>query len=406
MKITHYLLFMVALAFCLCLVTPCMAWSRSVNVATIDDYSGTNFGNRTNHMGDYKYDDYPGQSFTSLDLTGVSAATLAGKDTLVFWGYDPSVLTPSQKADINTWIRNGGKLIIWDSEDAYYEGTGRSFDYSWLEVPFTAVAPGALGASGWPLWIEAENQLATFYPGPYQIDNLSLSLYTDAVGDSAIFTARQPSEWCVSMRAQNVLQLTGPVHVYSIVGDGLVIYSGLDWDNRERATGADLKKILRNEFNADSLPATCVAWTGNIEVIKVADKAVYAPGDTITFTVTVKNPADNPESVYDVVLTDTPPAEITLMDPATYNLGTISPGATITTQIKATADAEGIGLQNVVTAEGKNSAGQAVFSGDDKATFDIEKGIPDVPEFPSVALPVAMILGFVFFVYSMKQKDE
>jgi len=399
MKFTHGMLLAVALV--LCLLAPVSAWGTSMAIATTDSYSSSTTGTCTSQMGCYSPADYAatGRTFTSLDTSGVNAASLTGKDTLVFWGKNPSTLSAQDKADINAWIANGGKLIIWDSETAAAAG---GFDYTWLTYPFSVAAPGAYGATGWPLWIEEENQLSTFAAGPYQINNLSLSQNTDAVGDAAIFTARNPTDWCVDMRARNVLQVTGPTHVYSkSFGSGIVIYSGLDWDYQT----ADLKKMLRQEFDANYLPCT-VHWTGNIEVTKSANKAVYVKGETITFTVTVKNPADNPNSVYLATMTDTPPAEITLIDPASYSLGTITPGEIKTTTITATADTCGTNLINNAAALGKDGAGNVIYSGNDQAVFDIVGCGPNVPEFPTLALPVGMILGFVFIVYGMKRKDE
>ena len=398
MKFKQGMFLAVALVLCLCMVAPSSAWGASVNVATIDDNYGSS-GTYSSAMGAYYPSDYPAQTFTSLDITGVSAATLAGQDTLIFWGYNPSLLNPAQKADVNAWIMAGGKLIIWDSEDAYYAG---GFDYTWLPYPFTVAAPGAHGASGWPLWIIEENQLSTFAPGPYQINNVSLSLSTDAVGDAAIFTATNPQDWCVDMIAQNCLGIKGPVHVYSKpIGSGIVIYCGLDWDCQT----IDLKNILRNELNADYLPCS-TTWNGNIEVTKVSDKTSYAPDDTITFTITVKNPADNPNPVCNAVLTDTPPSEVTLIDPAVYSIGTIAPGETATITIRATADTTGLGLINNAAVIGENCLGLEVYSGNDYAIFDISDEPINTPEFPTIALPLAMIIGCVFVISTIRRKDE
>jgi uncharacterized repeat protein (TIGR01451 family) len=303
----------------------------------------------------------------SLEHAGfiVSLYLLTITVTLVFWGKDPSELSTQDKSDINAWIASGGKLIIWDSETAAYFG---GFDYTWLTFPFSVNAPGAFGATGWPLLDMEENQLSSINPAsPFYVNNYSLSQFTDAVGDAAIFTARNPSDWCVDYNAINVLELDGPVHVYSKhIGTGIIIYSGLDWDYQT----TDLKNLLNNEFNADSLPCS-YSWTGNVIVTKEADKAVYQPGDTIIFTITVTNPAANPSDIYDAVLTDTPPVEITLIDPAIYNLGNIAPGATITQIITATAVTPGTNLINTGAVVGKNAAGSVYYSGSAQEAFDM-----------------------------------
>jgi uncharacterized repeat protein (TIGR01451 family) len=398
----------VLMAVLFLLVGSASAWGTSANVATIDDYSSSNTGTFSEYMGGYYVADYPAQTFTSLDLTGISAATLSGKDTLILWGYDPSLMTQTQKDDLNAWIDNGGKLIIWDSEDAAESGAGGTFDYSWMDFAFSVSGPGALGATGWPLWIVEENQLSTFAAGPFQIDNVSLSQTTDAVGDASVFTAENPSEWCVDMEAENALEDTGPVHVYSKgLGNGIVIYSGLDWDDAyydySSVGGQQLRKMLTNELNAASLPCSVIN-PGNLKVTKDADKSSYLPGEMITFTVTVEN--DGGLTVYDVVLTDTPPAEITLIDPASYNLGDIAAGGTSgPIIITATAVTPGTGLVNLATAAGDNAAGQPTYSGSDTAIFDIGTGPVNAPEFPTLALPIGMIIGIVFIVYSVKRKE-
>jgi len=50
-------------------------------------------------------------------------------------------LTAAQKANINAFVANGGKVIIYDSECT----SGGSVDYSWLSFPFNTTNPGALG---------------------------------------------------------------------------------------------------------------------------------------------------------------------------------------------------------------------------------------------------------------------
>lgn len=392
----------------LIVVIPAGAWGTSIAVATIDDNPGSTTGTVSQPMGSYVPSEYPypGRTFTSLDTTGISAATLSGKDTLILWGYDPFLLSASQRTDLIAWIEGGGKLIIWDAEDAFY-GASNTFDYSWLPYSFSIVAPGPEGDERQPLFIIEENQLSTYAAGPYQILNYTLGWNTDAVGDAAVFTATNPNQWCVDMVGTNVLNLYGPVHVYSKpIGTGIIIYSGLDWDDRANSgAGLELKKMLRNELNSSYLPCS-VVWEGNLVVTKDADKGSYLPGETITFTVNVTNPADNPSSVYNAVLTDSPPAEITLTNPAfPYNLGTIAPGQKITVYITATADSAGVGLKNVATAEGDNQFGQHVYIGIDDTIFDIGTVPVSTPEFPTLAVPAGMLVGMMFIIYSIRKKE-
>ena len=405
MKKMYYGL-VVLLLVCLLIVGGVNAWGKSVNVTTldsttsfktsyqettnptcpVDNYIGTSgkscpvtnhpisTGTGTSFCSDEMGCVYPSdyvQNFHSLDAVGISAKTLAGKDTLILFGFNPGKLNATQKAYINTWVNNGGKLIIWDSEDSADVG---HFDYTWMTHPFSSSGPGATGSSGYPLWIIEEDQLATYAAGPYHIGNTSIGKNTDAVGDSAIFAPNVAGDWCENMESQNVLNMKGPTHVYSKVGKGLVIYSGLDWDDASSSGwwtggGAELKKVLRNELNASSLPCA-VTWSGNLVVTKKTDKSRYKVGDTITFTVNVTNPANNTETSYNTTLTDHPPAQVTLAKKV-WNLGTIAPGSSKKVVFTGTANQNGIALQNTAGVTGNNTHWSPIFSGSAKAIFTI-----------------------------------
>lgn len=344
----------------LSLASPAMAWGTSVKVASVDDTNSPN-------MGAYNPPDYPNQQFTNVPGSSISATILANYDTIIFWGFDPSSLTPSQKTDIVNWINNGGKLIIWDSEDSAPSG----WDYSWLPYPFVSVGPGAWGASGYPLTIVEDNTLSSNdQTSPYYIDVADISQNSDAVGDSNIFTSLT-SGWTEDMEAKNALGSTGPVHVYSQPGNGVVIYNGLDFDYGSfygYSSGEYLRKILKQELDTSSLPSGN-QWSGNLNVVKVSDKSQYQVGDPITFTITAENPATNQYTAEGVVLTDMPPAEISVST-TTYNLGNIAPGQSVTQTITAMATASGTGIKNEVNALGYYQ-NKPVFSGSGSVTFDV-----------------------------------
>jgi uncharacterized repeat protein (TIGR01451 family) len=400
-KMHHGLL--VLLLVCFLMVGGVNAWGKSVNVATLSSSatgvsqgtantcsvdnvpagetcpvtkpsldSGTGSYFCSYEMGCFYPADYV-QNFYSLDTVGVSSATLSKNDTLVMLGFDPSKLSTAEKSYINTWVNNGGKLIIWDSEDAA-ESTATHFDYTWMTHPFSSTGPGAYGASGYPLWIMENDQLATYTAGTYQIDNYTLGQNTDAVGDSAIFAPNVAADWCVNMQSRNVLNMVGPTHVYSKVGNGVVIYSGLDNDYAPgqgswSGAGAELKKMFRNELNASSLPCA-VTWSGNLLVTKTTNKTTYKVGDAILFTVNVTNPATNTETSYNTTVTDKPPAQVTLTR-TKWNLGTLAPGASKKFTFTGTATASGTSLTNTASVTGNNTHWSPIFSGSGKAVFTI-----------------------------------
>jgi uncharacterized repeat protein (TIGR01451 family) len=411
MKKIHYSL-LVLLLVCFLMIGGVNAWGKSVNVATLDYYAntfssaasqesanptcpvdgyspaagqtcpvenlpketGTGVSFCSGDMGCVYPADYV-QNFYSLNSVGVSAATLAKNDTLIMLGFNPSKLSAAQKTYINTWVNNGGKLIIWDTEDAYYSSLGH-FDYTWMTHPFMSSGPGAMGASDYPLWIKENDQLSSIVTtSQYYIDNASISADTDAVGDSAIFAPSVAQDWCVNMESRNYLNMQGPTHVYSKVGKGVVIYSGLDWDSASYSgwsyTGGsqELKKVLRNELNASSLPCA-VTWAGNLVVTKKTNKATYNVGETITFTVRVTNPATNTETSYNTTVTDRPPAQVTLAK-RTWNLGTLAPGVSRQIQFTGKAKQSGTALVNTAGVTGNDTHWTTVFSGSGKAVFNI-----------------------------------
>ncbi len=177
----------------------------------------------------------------TTDPADINATGLLDYDTLLIWREcsPNTTFTATQLADINSWVNNGGKLIIWDTECP-------SVDYNWLVYPFTTNNPGAQGATGGTLTIAEENTLSSSDPtSPYYIDTASI-LTTDAVGDANVMITRDV-HWCLDMNATNVNQLAGPVHTYAHYGNGLIIWCGLDGDCM--SSSAALRQVIINEFN-------------------------------------------------------------------------------------------------------------------------------------------------------------
>jgi uncharacterized repeat protein (TIGR01451 family) len=343
-------------------------WSKSQVVAVVDDYYSS-------EMGSIYPSDYPNQTFYEVSPSSISASTLANYDTVFLFAFKPANLNASQKTDLVTWLYNGGKLIIWDGEEACYQGP---FDYTWLPYPFQTSAPGAMGASGYPLWIVEENALSSADPtSPYYIDTSALSNATDAVGDANVFTSYSP-DWYVDMEAQNVLGTIGPVHLYVPYGHGIVMFCGLDWDYAgyagsgwSAAAGCQLKKILKQELDCDpSGLGFNVTWPGapSFNVTKVSDKPSYLVGDSIKFTITAENTGN--ATSYGTVLTDFIPSEITTTENTTFDLGDMAPNDTRIVTINATAIAIGTAVENVVNVAGHDSAGNIV-AGSGSVIFSI-----------------------------------
>src|SRR4030042_5837488 len=80
-------------------------------------------------------------TFTDLPWANVTAGNLTGYQIVVLViDYAYSGLDAQQVTDLMTWVFNGGKLIIYDSEMS-------TIDYSWVVFLFTMKIVGAMGGS-------------------------------------------------------------------------------------------------------------------------------------------------------------------------------------------------------------------------------------------------------------------
>jgi hypothetical protein len=127
------------------------------------------------------------------------------------------------RADLNGFVSNGGKLIIWDS------GCGAN-DYSNFLFPFHTKSPGLAGAAGGGLTVTEQNLLATDTTGT--ISPAAVNLVPVVEGTNAALNANQfftaDPAWCVSVSAQVTGGANGGVINYAKSGEGLVVYSGLN----------------------------------------------------------------------------------------------------------------------------------------------------------------------------------
>jgi cysteine-rich repeat protein len=259
------------------------ALSQSENVALVPNSTGRfAFGGTLPTTG------FPGgfsPTFTNVDpFTIGNTEDLSGFDTVVLVGIcdigSANFLgNPAWKGTIEAFVAGGGKLIIWDSEC-------QNTDYSNFLLPFTTNNPGQLGAQG-DLGITEENSLSRSNPlSPRFVDVALIGPQTDAVGDANVFTTQDPL-WCVDMKAKNAVigQQTGvalPTHTYAGtnrlqpagLGDGLIIYDGLDKDFLPVGTGfgtgdgtQNLARVwlfeLLQPFNPDGLPCGILVTCGN-----------------------------------------------------------------------------------------------------------------------------------------------
>jgi hypothetical protein len=253
-----------------------------------------------------------GYSFTYVAPGNVNAANLANFDTVLLnmasmdLQCDASRLGASAKSDLLAWLATGKKLVIIDSE------CEPAVDYSWIPYPFTTSNPGATGSFTGTLTNVDDDTLSSDNPADPSYVNFGLiTSGTDAVGDMNVMVSMD-SHWCVDLTGTNVQGTTGPVQTYARLGNGLMIYNGLDWDYVEYAAGPGTgnsydnlckiwKLILDQPWNPDGLPcgvsvtgitlnpptATNPVGTSHTVTAKVADLlGVGQPGVLVSFLVT------------------------------------------------------------------------------------------------------------------------
>jgi len=337
-------------------IQPVKAWGISGKVAVIDDYYGWAVG--------YLYpSDYSDYTFAALGASQVSSEALADYDTVIMFMFDPGLLNSAQKAAIDAWVFNGGKLLIWDSDQV---PPGYPWDYTWLPYPFTTSTPGQTGACTGKLEVMEENQLSSSDPNsPYYIDTDALVRDTDAVGDATVLITYSPG-WRIGMMATNVLGETGPALVYAAYGSGLMIYSALDWNYAGYWSGWDwsnsgvwLKKLLKQELDCSYLPFVAPPVPGEVGLkVEVAPEAPegYYTDKPINFKVTVTNPTDQTGMniiAYNVELNMIVPQEI-LVDPPSVSVGNINPGESKTVAFNGRMIKAGENVEVIVNARGED----------------------------------------------------
>jgi len=263
-------------------------YPRSQRVAMVPDAGGRN--NNGGTLPTAAFPDSYAPQFTNVTIESIRDDAT---DPLVVGEFDTVVLNtvcdvatflgnPQFKSRLESFVTSGGKLIIWDSECT-------ATDYTKFAIPFTTSNPGAAGAHGTLVDVEA-NTLSSSDPASAQYVNVAaVSTGTDAVGDANVFTTYDP-RWFVDLRATNSLGVNGPVQAYAKLGSGLVIYSGLDKDSMSGGTFdpaatdgvSALNRIwlleLLQPWNPDGLPASTPAAGGkNLNYVALGDS--YSAGE-------------------------------------------------------------------------------------------------------------------------------
>ena len=151
-----------------------------------------------------------------IDSTGESA--VEPFDTLIVYEVCDIASHPKTMEAINTFLVNGGKVMIFDADRCAEDSAGRA-NYGAFLFPFETSSPGPLGAEGEYTHVVASTLTAGITTGPVE---------SDEVGDANIFTTFE-GPWCASVVAKNKLGAEGFVQATAQTPNGgLVIYEGGD----------------------------------------------------------------------------------------------------------------------------------------------------------------------------------
>ena len=257
------------------------------------------------HGGSLPISGFPGgfsPTFTNLDPATIRDAPT---DPIVAGGYDTVVLiqidyiqdwlsNPTFKSRIDSFVSNGGKLIIWDSENTHN-------DYANFIYPFTASTPGQMGSWSGDLWIVENNTLGTNNTASSSYVNTATLHNAYDIGDTNVMVTQNPN-WCSHMVALNVYGIKGPAQTYANYTRGLIIYNGLDmdymYDGQTIANDADgvhnLGYIwylqLKQQWDPDNLPHE-IRTSGITVTPQTSTNPVVT---THTVTATVRDNLANP----------------------------------------------------------------------------------------------------------------
>ena len=253
---------------------------------------------------------YNGATFTNVPIATIDAnpaTALSGFDTVLLYQLCSIGSHPTAMNSINTFLVNGGKVIILDGDRCAEDEAAGEADWSSFLFPFATHGPGPTGGSGSYTFIETSTLTTGLSLGPQP---------NDAVADANIFTSAVGA-WCTSINATNLLGETGRVEAYARTsGGGLAIYSGEDFWFTYDMANAHLKtvfdNILAQVFDPDGLP--CINPVTGISLDpKTATNPIGTP-HTVTATVVDINGVPQANVVVTFKVTSGPDAGITGTD--------------------------------------------------------------------------------------------
>jgi hypothetical protein len=155
---------------------------------------------------------------SAIDSGGIGALT--SFDTLIVYQVCDIASHPKTLEAINTFLTNGGKVMLFDADRCAPKEAGLA-DYKAFLFPFITSSPGPEGALNGPYITVVPSTLTSgLAVGPQE---------GDAVGDANVFESFSGA-WCASITAENTFKAKGFVEATAQTpSGGLVIYEGEDF---------------------------------------------------------------------------------------------------------------------------------------------------------------------------------
>lgn len=225
-----------------------------------------------------------------------------------------------------------------------------------------------------------------------------------------------------SEKTVNTRALSGGVSTDNAVGVAVDLDTGLVYvtTGNQASGGSDRILVLDSNLNLKSatgdignptgivVPRTQISYNP-LNLVKTDGVTTVYQGGQLTYSISFDNLA-NPNQVTGVTLKDVLPQEVAYVSctgggsydsgahAVNWNIGTLAPNApsqtvTVTVDVGPTAPI-GTVLDNFVTVNG-NEEGTGPTTVHDRDTEIVAQG-GEIPEFPTVAIPMAAILGLAF----------
>jgi hypothetical protein len=322
----------------------------------------------------------------------------AGIDTVVLSQVcDPGKqLSLPFKRTLVDWVARGHKLIIQDSDQC---GSHKQPDYGFLPYPLVTSNPGAKGASSSVLEILEGNTLVNPDPSsPAFLDAASWRSGYNDLGDSNTMVRYDP-HWCGVLLTTNANNVAGFAFAYAHHGRGLIIYDGVDFDQRANVSYQQLAtRELVQPFDPDGLPCR----TRISDFVVTTDPALHTrqvtPGQRYTYPLTVWANQSHQGTVTLDPFTTAPVAGLEMtIEPKTVTLGNKA-AATLTVTMPPTLPAF---LSFGVRAGSDDGAGTLCLTATERRTGSLRV----VSDVQAAAEPIRKNLEIILDLSgSMKQR--